>query len=142
MNSAFFHHTETFKSSSSSSPSSSSRTESSCSTSCSRLTGSRGIHSDSNLLGYQSVNVINPTEPTFQRTYVINTYYMTVYGRKLSDYPTLYQVQYTKKYADGRTQWYTETLDLRAINDILDHFEIWARKTEDHLRLSNISGLN
>lgn len=89
----------------------------------------------SNLLGYQSVNVIDPTSQEFMRNFIIDDYYLTIYGVKLKN--LYYSVQYTKKYADGRTIWYTEPLGLEEINDLLDQLEGLDRKTEHKLDVIN-----
>jgi len=82
----------------------------------------------SNLLGYQSVNVIDPSYSEFMRNFIIDDYYLTIYGTKLDNLK--YSVQYTKRYADGRTIWYTEVLNLNQINDLFDRFESLDRLTE------------
>ena len=82
----------------------------------------------SNLLGYQSVNVIDPSYMEFMRNFVVDDYYLSIYGTKLKD--DLFSVQYTKKYADGRTIWYTETLSLKQINNLLEQLENSDRLTE------------
>ena len=92
-----------------------------------------GAHS--NLLGYQSVNVIDPSYSEFMRNFVINDYYLTIYGTKLNNMK--YSVQYTKKYADGRTIWYTEILNLNQINELFDYLESLDRLTERKLELIN-----
>jgi hypothetical protein len=82
----------------------------------------------SNLLGYQSVNVIDPSYSEFVRNFIVDDYYLTVYGVKSGKMD--YSVQYTKKYADGRTIWYTEILNINQINDLFDNLESLDRLTE------------
>jgi hypothetical protein len=88
-----------------------------------------------NLLGYQSVNVIDPTYSQFQRNFVIDDYYLTIFGSKFDQ--MRYSVQYTKKYIDGRTIWYTEILGLIEINELLDRLENLDRLTEKKLDVIN-----
>jgi hypothetical protein len=85
----------------------------------------------SNLLGYQSVNVIDPSYSEFMRNFIIGDYHLSVYGTKREN--LIYSVQYTKVYADGRTYWYTEILNLDQINELLDRFEGLDRQTERKL---------
>lgn len=85
----------------------------------------------SNLLGYQSVNVIDPSYSEFIRNFIVDDYYLIVYGTKLKN--LVFSVQDTKVYADGRTIWYTETLTLPQINELLDYFEGRDRQTERKL---------
>ena len=89
----------------------------------------------SNLLGYQSVNVIDPSYGEFIRNFVIDNYYLSIYGTKLEN--LLYSVQYTKKFVDGRTIWYTEALNLMQINELLDRLESLDRLTERKLDVIN-----
>lgn len=86
-----------------------------------------------NLLGYQSVNVIDPSFGDFMRNFVIDDYYLTVYGTKHDNMH--YRVQYTKKYADGRTIWYDEVLQLNQINELLDYLENLDRLTEQKMAM-------
>lgn len=85
----------------------------------------------SNLLGYQSVNVIDPSFSEFIRNFIVDDYYLIVYGTKLKN--LVYSVQYTKVYADGRTIWYTEPLTLDQINELFDYLENQDRRTEKKL---------
>jgi hypothetical protein len=89
----------------------------------------------SNLLGYQSVNVIDPSYSEFMRNFIIDDYYLTIYGTKFDKLQ--YSVQYTKRYADGRTIWYTEILNLNQINDLFDNLESLDRLTEKKLEVIN-----
>lgn len=89
----------------------------------------------SNLLGYQSVNVIDPSFHEFTRNFVVDDYYLTIFGTKLENLK--YSVQYNKKYADGRTIWYTEVLGLAQINGLLDYLEGLDRRTERKLDVIN-----
>lgn len=89
----------------------------------------------SNLLGYQSVNVIDPQYSEFMRNFIIDDYYLTIYGTKYKD--KTFSVQYNKKYADGRTIWYTEILTLDQINELLSILENLDRVSEKNLTLLN-----
>lgn len=91
-----------------------------------------------NLLGYQSINVIDPQFSEFARNFVIDDYYLTIYGTKYKD--QIFQVQYNKKYADGRTTYYTEILNLTQINELLSILENLDRLSENNL--SAISHIN
>jgi hypothetical protein len=62
------------------------------------------------------------------RNFIVDDYYLSIYGTKVGDLQ--YSVQYNKKYADGRTIWYTEILNLNQINDLFDQLESLDRLTE------------
>lgn len=87
----------------------------------------------SNLLGYQSVNVIDPSYSEFMRNFIVNDYYLTIYGSKFDK--LRYSVQYTKRYVDGRTIWYTEIMTLNQINDLCDRLENLDRLTERKMEI-------
>ena len=72
-------------------------------------------------LGRVSVNVIDPSVGEFARNFIIDNYYLTIYGRKLRD--IVYDVQFTKKSITGETFFYRENLNLLQIHDLLDYFE-------------------
>lgn len=95
-------------------------------------------------MNYQSANYIDPTFGSFSRDFIINNYYLTVFGTKVSD--DLYEIQYIKKRPYGQTRFYTEFLNLTQINDLLDNLSQKDLETEnrwsiiDGIRLSKKSG--
>ncbi len=87
----------------------------------------------SHLLSYQLVNVIDPSYNKFIRNFIIDNYYLTIYGTKSNKLE--YFVRYEKKYVDGRTVVYTEILDINRINALFDKLENLHHLTETKMEI-------
>lgn len=78
-----------------------------------------------NQLVYPSINIVNPMDNSFERSFLLEDGYLTIYGQKLNSNND-YEVQFEKHLPSlqfGRRNYIVKTLSLKDLNKMLKFYE-------------------